>query len=59
MNWKLTISIAVFVLAFYFQILAMLNLVPLILTTPILFIVILLIMYVVNNKNRFKGFTKN
>ncbi|MFZ3589241.1 hypothetical protein ACOI1C_08090 [Bacillus sp. DJP31] len=59
MKWKLTFAIVAFIMALYFQILGMLNLVPIILTTPVLFLVIFLIMYVVNNRNRFKGYTRN
>jgi uncharacterized membrane protein len=56
MKWKLAVAILMFALAFYFQILGMLNLFPILLTTPFLFVVIFIIMFNLNNRNRFKGF---
>ncbi|MBM7659743.1 putative effector of murein hydrolase [Bacillus mesophilus] len=56
MNMKVFLAVLAFLVAFYFQLLGMMNLVPLLVTTPILFLVLLLISFSFNNRNRFKGF---
>jgi type III secretory pathway component EscR len=58
MNWKLAFAITGFIIAFYLQLLGMMNLLPLLVTTPLLFIVIVIIMHSANNRKRFKGFKK-
>jgi type III secretory pathway component EscR len=58
MNWKLAFAITGFIIAFYLQLLGMMNLLPLLVTTPLLFLVIFIIMYGANNRKRFKGFKK-
>ncbi|WP_246938592.1 hypothetical protein [Bacillus pinisoli] len=59
MSLKTIIAILAFMFAFYIQLLGMLNLMPLLLTTPLLFIVLLLIVYSYNNRRRFRGFHRN
>ncbi|MBM6618264.1 hypothetical protein [Bacillus suaedaesalsae] len=56
MKWKVVAAVLAFVVMFYFQILGMMNLAPLYITTPLLFFVIFVIMLGLNNRNRFRGF---
>ncbi|MFD1735332.1 hypothetical protein ACFSCX_02025 [Bacillus salitolerans] len=56
MNWKLIVCIILYVVAFYLQILGMMNLIPIYVSTPLFFIIILITLSMIINKKRFKGF---
>ncbi|MCD4837739.1 MULTISPECIES: hypothetical protein [Neobacillus] len=52
----LPLMILFFVIAFFLHILALLNIFPIIISVPLLFLAILIPIVFINNRKRFKGF---
>lgn len=56
MHWLLIISIIFVFVSFWFFILSLLNMYPIYIAGPILFIAIMCAIYLLNDRRRFKGF---
>ena len=54
--FKLFIFLTLLVASLFIQLLGFLNLIPLYISSPILFIVLFIILYTFSNRNRFRGF---
>lgn len=54
----ITLGIVILLVSFLFYILSLMQLVPLIIAGPLLFLAILIIFTLLNNHNKFRGFKK-
>jgi hypothetical protein len=55
-KFALFFGILMTIASLFFYLLALMNLVPLLITAPLLFLSILFTLWVLNNRNRFNGF---
>ncbi|MEH7557085.1 hypothetical protein V7165_17180, partial [Priestia megaterium] len=54
----ITLGVVILLVSFLFYILSLMQLVPLIIAGPLLFLAILIIFTLLNNHNKFRGFKK-
>ncbi|MBZ5751914.1 MULTISPECIES: hypothetical protein [Metabacillus] len=55
MKW-ITIGCCAIIVLFFLNLLGFMNLIPIYITSPILFIVIFITLYLINHRKTFKGF---